>query len=197
MDQFGKSLHNFITATVKLECRSASASTFDTIEDAIGDSLLEVWQKLATFDSGKSKFTTWVTMIVLRNVIDIYRKYNKQKEIEYIDSYYNPKFTLERYKSTFVGEGEFKTQQSEQKDFVNAIIDQTQYSLGINNQLILEKLLNKLNGIDKLFIMKKLEGLSEVELADHFGQNPKWAKNKWYRLAEKLRLLMVNSESLV
>jgi len=81
VDEFASELTSFITRTVKSECKRHSASTYDSIEDAIGESLLDVWEALGTFDSARSQFTTWVTTIVLRNIADIYRKYNKRQEL--------------------------------------------------------------------------------------------------------------------
>jgi len=81
VDEFASELTSFITRTVKSECKRHSASTYDSIEDAIGESLLEVWGQLSTYQIDKSAFTTWVTTIVLRNITDIYRKYNKRQEL--------------------------------------------------------------------------------------------------------------------
>lgn len=153
VDEFAAKLTSFVTSIVKTECLRRTKSTFNTIEDAIGDSLVEVWEGLGAFNPEKSQFTTWVTTITLRNIVDIFRKYKKRQELSYDPSMDKPT------------------------------------TMGPHNELDMSKLTSQLSTEDKFFIQYKLQGLSEVELAAAFGKNPKWAKNKWYRLAEKLRLL--------
>jgi len=155
VDQFAESLRIFVIKTVKKQYGGSGASWF-TLEDAVGESLLEVWSRQAAFNPEKAQFTTWVTMIVLSNIVDVFRKYNKRQELELNDN----------------------------------MSDGSYVSGRLNSRLALKALIGSLGDEDdKSFVLKKLEGLSEIELADHFGQNPKWAKNKWHRLAEKLRLL--------
>lgn len=153
VDQFAESLRIFVIKTVKKQY-GCSGATWHTLEDAVGESLLEVWRRLESFNPEKAQFTTWVTMVVNGNIIDEFRKYNKRQEIELNDNL--------------------------SQSGVNKIPD----------RFWLRTLIGSLdNDLDIAFITKKLEGLTEQELAVHFGQNPKWAKNKWHRLAEKLRLL--------
>jgi RNA polymerase sigma factor (sigma-70 family) len=85
VDAFATSLRDFVIKIVKTECKRHSASTYDTIEDAVGESLLEVWRQLDRYERDKCLFTTNVTTIVLRNIVDIYRKCNKRQEIELHD----------------------------------------------------------------------------------------------------------------
>ena len=159
VEEFATSLRDFIIKTVKLECKRRSSATFDNIEDAVGESLLEVWQALDSFNAEKSQFTTWVSTIVLRNIVDIFRKYNKRQEL-----------SLEPAKLDYPPiKGPFQV-------------------------IAMRQLLAQLDDDDKSFVESKLQGLSEVELAAKFGQNPKWAKNKWFRLAEKMRLLASANE---
>ncbi len=83
VDEFASELTRFVTKIVKSECRSRS--TYFTIEDAIGESLLDVWRTLPTFDSTKSQLTTFVRRIIQDNIVDIYRKYNKRQELPIVD----------------------------------------------------------------------------------------------------------------
>jgi len=153
VDSFALELRNFIRATVKAECRRKSASTYDTVEDAVGESLLKVWGHLGDFKPGECLFTTWVTTIVLNNITDIWRKYNKRREIGLVENW-------------------------------NGSVQ-----LRIGDKIDCFKLLTQLKEADRSFIIKKLNGLTDDELAAHFGQNRQWAWNKWYRLKEKLRVL--------
>lgn len=158
VDEFASELTSFVTKIVKLECKRRTAATFDLVEDAIGEALLGVWGGLGEFDATKSKFTTWVTTITLRRIVDIFRKSNKRQEIGLIENW----------------DGGVK--------------------LRIGDRVDCAKLLARLDEEDRSFIIKKFQGLTGQELADHFGQNLQWTKNKWSRLAEKLKLLAISNE---
>ncbi len=87
VDEFALELKKFITGTVKQYCLRKSASTFSLLEDAIGDSLLKVWEHLGTYDPTKEAvFTTWVTTCVYNNIVDIFRKYKNRQELLMIDN---------------------------------------------------------------------------------------------------------------
>jgi len=88
VDEFSTGLVNFITSIVKSECRNSSS--YRHLEDAIGESILEVWEALGTFKPERSQFTTWVNMVVRRNIVDVYRKYNKRQELSIIPDYSIP-----------------------------------------------------------------------------------------------------------
>lgn len=83
VDEFASALRIFVIKIVKYDC--SNQTSFSTLEDAIGESLLEVWRALGSFNPEKAQFTTWVRMIVRRNMVDIFRKYNKRQEIELND----------------------------------------------------------------------------------------------------------------
>jgi RNA polymerase sigma factor (sigma-70 family) len=76
-DLFYKSLLKFIEKTVKRH--SQDPSTFCNIEDAISNSLLNVWQRLATYDARRSTFGTFVTVIVLSQIRMLLREYRSQR----------------------------------------------------------------------------------------------------------------------
>jgi len=64
----------------------------------------------------------------------------------------------------------------------------------LNNRLDIKALLSTLSEEDKSFVSMKLDGHSEQEIAAAFGQNPKWADNKWQYLQKKFRFLSDSGE---
>lgn len=76
-DDFYEALKRFAQALVR---RNAPDDfTFSNIEDAISESLLEIWQRLKDFDSTRTNFKTFVTIIVRTNVQDALRLWKTSK----------------------------------------------------------------------------------------------------------------------
>jgi RNA polymerase sigma factor (sigma-70 family) len=63
-----------------------SKSSADTLQDTMGDILLEVWERLPKFDKGKSSFVTWVTIIIKNALTDSYKVYGNRQEILLTDA---------------------------------------------------------------------------------------------------------------
>lgn len=76
-DDFYGSLKQFVTALVKRNAHDEY--TFSNIEDAISESLLEVWQRLGDFAANRTDFKTFVTIIVRSNIKDALRSYKASK----------------------------------------------------------------------------------------------------------------------
>jgi RNA polymerase sigma factor (sigma-70 family) len=88
-EQLGLEILNYGQTFLKLNpgdaAKVASRSAVDTMEDTLGDAILEVWERLPKFDPKKSAFKTWVTTILQNNFIDGYKKYAKQGEVLLVD----------------------------------------------------------------------------------------------------------------
>jgi RNA polymerase sigma factor (sigma-70 family) len=93
-EAFARALIVYVTKLVKRASKHGKArhATYCTIEDAIGESLLEVWEHLDTFDPTKSSLSTYVATVVLRNVIDVYRRYNKRQEVAFVEEMHEAPF---------------------------------------------------------------------------------------------------------
>lgn len=76
-DAFYASIKRFAEALVH---RNAPDDfTFSNIEDAISESLIEVWQRLWDFDSNRTNFRTFVTIIVRSNIQDALKAWKSSK----------------------------------------------------------------------------------------------------------------------
>lgn len=87
---FSISLLDFIKRVVYAECRQKHGEYYDKLQDAIGESCLEVWKALPSFKPGDALFTSFVTRIILNNFVDIIRKYKKRQELELFDNMESP-----------------------------------------------------------------------------------------------------------
>jgi RNA polymerase sigma factor (sigma-70 family) len=59
----------------------SAKSSAQTMEDTLGDAILEIWERLPKFDPKKASFTTWVTIILANNFKDGYKKHSEQAEV--------------------------------------------------------------------------------------------------------------------
>lgn len=82
-DDFYKDLLVFITKIVKKH--SPDRSTFSNLEDVISESALEVWRCLKKYDANVGSFSTFVGLIVARNIQDLFKQYRLSRgEAEHI-----------------------------------------------------------------------------------------------------------------
>jgi RNA polymerase sigma factor (sigma-70 family) len=82
-DLFYQSLLKYVEKLVKRQ--SLDRSTFSNLEDVITDSVLKVWQRLEDFDSRKSSFVTFVTLITLSQIRTLLSKYKTDRgDMEHI-----------------------------------------------------------------------------------------------------------------
>ena len=151
VEDFATSLRNFITRIVKGECRRKLASSYDLLEDAIGESLLEVWKQLPGYNPEKALLTTYVTMIVQRNIVDIFRKYNKRQEIAFVDK-----------------------------------ISSKPIFRSIEARLTMQGVLNRLDEADKAFVINKIAGMSNEEIAAADNTTIDAVKGRWKRLKKAI-----------
>lgn len=175
VDEFASELTTFITKIVKSECRHSS-SMYHTLEDVIGESLLDVWKNLSVFDASKSQFTTFVRMVIQANIIDIFRKYKKRDELQYIE---------ERGDQSYVDERAGYPGFTKHHQYPIS----SNYSDSLSKEATFGQLISTLNKQDKSFIKKKLEGLSEAELDTFFSRRKGWANDKWRYIKVKLHAL--------
>jgi RNA polymerase sigma-70 factor (ECF subfamily) len=54
-------------------------------EEVTQDVFLVVWNKSATFDPQKSKFSTWIGRVTRNRAIDVYRRQNARPEVKSVD----------------------------------------------------------------------------------------------------------------
>lgn len=153
VDDFATSLRDFITRIVKAECKRKLASSYDLLEDAIGESLLEVWKAVPGFQPGKAQFSSYVTRIVLNNFVDIIRKYQKRKEIAFIDNM--PSRPIFR---------------------------------SIEARLTMQGVLAKLDEADKAFVIRKVAGMSNEEIAAADNTTIDAVKGRWKRLKKAISM---------
>lgn len=153
VDEFATELRDFITRIVKSECKRKLASSYDLLEDAIGESLLEVWRAVPKFQPGKALFTSFVTKIVLNNFVDIIRKYQKRKEIAFVDNM--PSRPIFR---------------------------------SIEARLTMQGVLDRLDEGDKAFVIKKVAGLSNEEIAQADNTTIDAVKGRWKRLKKAISM---------
>ncbi len=153
VDDFATELRDFITRIVKAECRRKLASSYDLLEDAIGESLLEVWREVPKFQPGKAQFSSYVTRIVLNNFVDIIRKYQKRKEIAFIDNM--PSRPIFR---------------------------------SIEARLTLQGVLDRLDEADKSFVIRKVAGMSNEEIATADNTTIDAVKGRWKRLKKAISM---------
>jgi len=75
-EDFYEALRRFAQALVR---RQVDDFTYSNIEDAISESLLEVWERLVDFDAARTSFKTFVTIIVRSNIQDALRSWKASK----------------------------------------------------------------------------------------------------------------------
>jgi len=85
VDSFAESLLLFVQKYVKSQCRGQRGSSFDTVEDAVGASLLKIWKDLPRFDPLKSPFESFVITKIKDSLYEIYNRYGRQAEVELLD----------------------------------------------------------------------------------------------------------------
>jgi RNA polymerase sigma-70 factor, ECF subfamily len=59
--------------------------SYQTMKDALGDAILEIWERLPKYNPQKASFKTWVTTILNNSFIDGYKKYAKTAEVSMVD----------------------------------------------------------------------------------------------------------------
>lgn len=158
-DDFYKNLLLFLTKTVKNH--SPDPSTFSNIEDAISESALEVWQRLAQFDASRSSFSTFVSLIALHNVQDALRRYR-----------------FERGGSPHV--------QFEEQEGVQWSLSSTQ-PLSAERQLLFDEWMNTLGSKDREVVQMVKDGLTQEEIASALNISQPAVTKRLARLKRNVR----------
>jgi RNA polymerase sigma factor (sigma-70 family) len=64
----------------------SARSSGQTMEDSLGDAVLEIWERIPKYDAEKASFTTWVTLILKNAFVDGYKAHAQRAEIAYTDN---------------------------------------------------------------------------------------------------------------
>lgn len=81
VEAFGSALLGYITKAVKGEAAKRKQALKGDLEDVIMDTVLKVWEHLGDF-KGESSFSTFVTKVMLNDLMDSDRKIQNRNEIE-------------------------------------------------------------------------------------------------------------------
>lgn len=85
VDAFAEALLTHVRKEVKTMCKRQPASEYALLEDAIGESLMKIWQNLDQF-KGDALFSTFVGTIVRNCVADIIVNKRDRSESELVDN---------------------------------------------------------------------------------------------------------------
>lgn len=76
-----KGSSNVLMKKTERYLNAISAKTFNKIiPEVIAASLMKIWNHLDSFDSSKSKYTTWAAIIMKRTYYKFHNKLNKEKD---------------------------------------------------------------------------------------------------------------------
>jgi RNA polymerase sigma factor (sigma-70 family) len=58
-----------------------SRSSFNSMEDTLGECVLRIWERLPKYNPTKAAFKTWVTQIIMDELKDGFRDYTRRNEV--------------------------------------------------------------------------------------------------------------------